>query len=585
MRDIDLVVRGGTVVDGSGSPPRTADVAVTDGTVVAVGRIQERGGLEIDADGLLVTPGFVDVHTHFDGQATWDPELRPSCQHGVTTVAMGNCGVGFAPARPDKHEWLISLLEGVEDIPGTALAEGLTWGWETFPEYLDVLERLPRTIDVAAHVPHAALRTYVMGDRGSDHTEHPTEGEIATMARLVEEALAAGAIGFATSRTEVHRTSLGTTIGTLEAGRAELLAIAAAMASAGTGVVQLISDAYQSPDDEFAERELALVEAVARTSGRPVSFTVQQAYHAPERWRDLFAAIERWRADGLEVRGQVAPRPIGVLLGLEATANPFLFCPSYGEVAQLPVPERAQALRDPERRRRILAEHAQMLASLPEGLLRQIAGGFDIAFEMADPVDYELDAAKSLGAEARRRGVDPAGLVYDTLLQRDGRQLLYLPLFNFAHGDLDDIHEMVTSPVALYGLSDAGAHCGAICDASTTTSFLTVWARDRRRDQRLPVEQVVHQLTRATAAHVGWLDRGLLAPGYVADLNVIDLDALGCSPPRIAHDLPAGGRRLLQDATGYRWTLKSGVATFVDGQPTGERPGRLLRGTQPAPTA
>ncbi len=473
MSDVDLVVRGGTVVDGSGAPPRTADVAVREGIVVEVGRVDQRGVQEIDADGLLVTPGFVDIHTHFDGQATWDPELRPSSQHGVTTVAMGNCGVGFAPARPEKHDWLISLLEGVEDIPGTALAEGLTWGWESFPEYLDVLEQLPRTMDVAAHVPHAALRTYVMGDRGADHLEHPTEGEIATMARLVEEALAAGAIGFATSRTEVHRTSLGANIGTLQAGEAELLAIAAAMAEAGAGVVQLISDAYQSPDDEFAARELALIESVARTSGRPLSFTVQQAYHAPDRWRDLFGAVDRWRAEGLDVRGQVAPRPIGVLLGLEATANPFLFCASYGEVAQRPVPERVEALRDPERKRRILAEHAQLLAGLPDGILRQIAGGFDVSFEMADPVDYELDASKSLGAEARRRGVDPAELVYDTLLQHDGRQLLYLPLFNFAHGDFDDIHEMLTSPVALYGLSDAGAHCGAICDGGMPTFMLT----------------------------------------------------------------------------------------------------------------
>jgi len=585
MSDFDLVVRGGTVVDGSGAASRTADVAVRDGIVVEVGRVDGSAAQEIEAHGLLVTPGFVDIHTHFDGQATWDPELRPSSQHGVTTVAMGNCGVGFAPARPERHEWLISLLEGVEDIPGTALAEGLTWGWESFPEYLDVLDRGRRTVDVAAHVPHAALRTYVMGDRGADHVEHPTEGEIATMADLVEEALAAGAIGFATSRTEVHRTSLGANIGTLKAGEAELLAIASAMAKAGTGVVQLISDAYQSIDDDFAARELSLIEAVARTSGRPLSFTVQQAYHAPDRWRDLFGAIERWRADGLDVRGQVAPRPIGVLLGLEATANPFLFCASYGEVSQLPVLERVEALRDPERKRRILDEHAQLMADLPDGLLRQIAGGFDISFEMADPVNYELDASKSLGAQARRQGVDPAGLVYDTLLQRDGRQLLYLPLFNFAHGDFDDIHAMLTSPVALYGLSDAGAHCGAICDASSTTSFLTVWARDRREEQRLPVEQVVHQLTRATAAHVGWLDRGLLAPGHLADLNVIDLDALGCAPPRIAHDLPAGGRRLVQDATGYRWTVKSGVPTFVDGEPTGERPGRLVRGTRPSPAA
>jgi N-acyl-D-aspartate/D-glutamate deacylase len=582
---MDLVIRGGTVVDGSGAPCRTADVGIRGSTIVAVGAVAERGAREIDAHGLLVTPGFVDIHTHFDGQATWDPVLGPSSHHGVTTVAMGNCGVGFAPAHPDRHDWLISLLEGVEDIPGTALAEGMTWGWESFPEYLDVLARTGRTVDVGAHVPHAALRTYVMGDRGADHLEHPSEDEIATMARLVEEALSAGAIGFATSRTEVHRTSAGANIGTLQAGEAELLAIAGAMARAGTGVIQLISDCYQTTDDAFAQRELDLIEAMARTSNRPLSFTVQQAYHSPDRWRDLFGRIAGWRDAGLDVRGQVAPRPIGVLLGLEATANPFLLCAGYGEISQLPVPERVSAMRDPERRSRILAEHEELLGTLPDGILRQIVAGFDVSFEMTDPVDYAVDASKSLGAEARRRGIEPPALVYDTLLQHDGRQLLYLPLFNFAHGDFDDIHEMITSPQSLFGLSDAGAHCGAICDASSTTSFLTVWARDRDDSQRLPVEQVVHQITRATAAHVGWLDRGLLAPGHVADVNVIDFDALGCAPPRIAHDLPAGGRRLVQDATGYRWTIKSGVTTFTDGVPTGEHPGRLLRGQQAAGAA
>ena len=582
---MDLVIRGGTVVDGSGAPARTADVGIRGNTIVAVGAVADRGAREIDADGLLVTPGFVDIHTHYDGQATWDPVLGPSSHHGVTTVAMGNCGVGFAPAHSDRHDWLISLLEGVEDIPGTALAEGMTWGWESFPEYLDVLARTGRTVDVGAHVPHAALRTYVMGDRGADHLEHPTEDEIATMARLVEEALGAGAVGFATSRTEVHRTSAGANIGTLQAGEAELLAIAGAMARAGTGVIQLISDCYQTTDDVFAQRELDLIEAMARTSTRPLSFTVQQAYHSPDRWRDLFRRIDGWRQAGLDVRGQVAPRPIGVLLGLEATANPFVLCAGYGEISQLPVAERVAAMREPERRSRILAEHADLLGSLPDGILRQIMAGFDISFEMTDPVDYAVDASKSLGAEARRRGIEPAALVYDTLLQHDGRQLLYLPLFNFAHGDFDDIHEMITSPVALFGLSDAGAHCGAICDASSTTSFLTVWARDRGDQQRVPVEQVVHQITRATAAHVGWLDRGLLAPGHVADVNVIDFDALGCAPPRITHDLPAGGRRLVQDATGYRWTIKSGVTTFTDGVPTGEHPGRLLRGQQAAPSS
>lgn len=573
----DLVIRGGTVVDGSGAPPRTADVAVGGERIVEVGRVEGRGRREVDADGLLVTPGFVDLHTHYDGQATWDPILLPSSVHGVTTIAMGNCGVGFAPARPDRHEWLISLLEGVEDIPGTALAEGLTWGWESFPEYLDVLEGQQRVLDVGVHVPHAALRTYVMGDRGADHTEHPTEGELEEMARLVGEALDAGALGFATSRTEVHRTAQGANIGTLRAREAELLAIASVLADRGRGVVQLISDCYQATDDEFAESELALLEALARTSGRPLSFTVQQPHHAPERWRHLYDRIGRWRAEGLDVKAQVAPRPIGVLLGLEATANPFMLCASYQEVAGLPAAERARAMADPERRARILAEHAELVPKLPEGILRQLTAAFDVTFELGDPVDYDFRGEDSLAARARAIGVEPAELVYDALLQRDGTQLLYLALFNFAHGSLDDVHEMITSPLALFGLSDAGAHCGAICDASMSTSYLTVWARDRRDDQRIPVEQVVRAMTRTTAEHLGWLDRGLLAPGMLADVNVIDLDELGCRPPRIVHDLPAGGRRLVQDATGYRWTIKSGVPTFVDGEHTGELPGRLLR--------
>jgi N-acyl-D-aspartate/D-glutamate deacylase len=581
---MDVIIRGGTVVDGSGAPPRTADVGIAGDRVVEVGRIEGANGARIiDADGLLVTPGFVDIHTHFDGQATWDPVLAPSSLHGVTTVAMGNCGVGFAPARPDRHDWLISLLEGVEDIPGTALTEGMTWGWESFPEYLDVVERTARTIDVAAHVPHAPLRTYVMGDRGADHTQQPDADEIARMAELTETALAAGAIGFATSRTDVHRTSAGDNIGTLHSGEAELLAIAGALARAGTGVIQLISDAYQSNDEDYVTSEANLIAALARTSGRRLSFTVQQPYHAPDRWRDLFGRITAWRSDGLDIKAQVAPRPIGVLLGLEATANPFLFCAGFDEIARLPLAERVAALGDPGRKARILTEHRDMVATLEPGLFRSIVAGFDVTFEMGDPVDYQLDTEMSVGAAARRVGRDPAELLYDLLLQREGRQLLYLPLFNFANGNFDDIHDMITADHALFGLSDAGAHCGAICDASTTTSYLTVWARDRRGAEPLPVESVVHHLTQRTAAHVGWLDRGVLAPGYLADVNLIDFERLGCAPPRIVHDLPAGGRRLTQDATGYVATLKSGTVTFQHGVPTGARPGGLVRGQRQAP--
>ena len=579
----DLVIRNGTVVDGTGAPPRAADIEITGDRIVAVGDVGAKGRRELDADGLLVTPGFVDIHTHFDGQVTGDPLVAPSSLHGVTSIAMGNCGVGFAPARTDSHEWLIGLLEGVEDIPGTALTEGLTWDWETFPEYLDALGRTPHTVDMGAHVPHSALRTYVMGERGADHTLEPTDDELASMSGLLGEALDAGALGFATSRTEVHRTRDGANIPTLSAGERELLALADVLRIRNTGVTQLISDCYQTTDDDFASAELDVIEAFARASARPLSFTVQQAYHSPERWRFVFDRIRRMRRAGLDVKAQVAPRPIGVLLGFDVTANPFLFCGAYGEVAMLPLAERVIALRDPERRRRIVDEHARVTAALPDGLLRTLSSQWDAMFRLTDPVDYELDADWSLGAEAARAGLDAAGVVYDALLEDDGQRLLYVPLFNFAHGNFDDIHEMISTPFAMFGLSDAGAHCGAICDASFTTSSLVVWGRDRKRGPRIPVEWLVHAQTQRTAAHVGWLDRGGLAPGYVADVNLIDFDALACPPPHVTRDLPAGGRRLMQEARGYRATVKSGAITFEDGTSTGELPGQVLRGARSAP--
>lgn len=581
----ELVIRGGTVVDGTGAPPVTADVAVDGDRIVEVGKVAAKGRREIDAQGLLVTPGFVDIHTHFDGQATWDPVLAPSSWHGVTSIAMGNCGVGFAPARPDHHDFLISLLEGVEDIPGTALAEGLTWQWESFPQYLDALDRMAHSVDIGTHVPHAALRAYVMGERGADHLEAPNEAELTRMAQLVAEAMEAGAVGFATSRTEAHRTSAGQNIGTLRADAAELLTLVEAMG--GRGVIQMISDAYQTPDDDFAQSELELMEAMATTSGRPLSFTVQQALHSPDRWRHLISQVDNWVGRGLDVKAQVALRPIGVLLGLEASANPFLICPSFAEVAKLPLAEKVAALRDPERRSRILAEHAQFVAAPAgargTGFFRQIATSFDLVFKLDDPVDYQLDAADSLGNQAARTGAEPAAVVYDALLEMDGRRLLYLPLFNFAKRDFKDLAEMVQQPNALFGLSDAGAHCGAISDASATTSSLIQWVRDRRDGPPLPLEFLVHGHTQRNARHVGWHDRGVVAPGYLADLNVIDFDSLACAHPEIVRDLPAGGRRLVQRASGYRATVKTGVVTFEDGEHTGALPGRLLRGVQGTP--
>lgn len=581
---MDLVIRGGTIVDGSGAPAFTGDVGVDGDRIVAVGRVDARGAREVDAAGLVVTPGFVDIHTHYDGQATWDPVLAPSSNHGVTSIAMGNCGVGFAPAAPgdDAHAWLISLLEGVEDIPGTALAEGLPWDWETFPQYLDALGRRRYTLDVATHVPHAAVRAYVMGERGADADVVPTADEIAHMAALVEEGVRAGGLGFTTSRTLIHRTRDGKTIGTYRAGLDEVLGVADGLRRAGTGVVQLISDAYLLEDPEFAETELVLLEELARTTGRPLSFTCQQPDSNRDRWARLIAWAGEQAAAGLPVAAQVAPRPISVLLGLQATLNPFVFCRSFREVAHLPLAELVAELQRPERRERILAEHPTVTRYLP---------GFSSwpwhrLFPLGDPPDYEPPVEASIAAEAARQGRPAAEVAYDLVVADGGRSLLFCPLMNYASGSLDEVREMLASPNVVYGLSDGGAHCGAICDASFPTTILAYWGRDRAAKGRgpgLPIEHLVRGVTRRTAEQVGWFDRGLVAPGMLADLNVIDLERLDCRAPRIVHDLPAGGRRLVQDATGYVATIKRGVTTFANGEHTGELPGQLVRGAQPAP--
>ena len=572
----DLVIQGGTVVDGTGAARTRADVAASDGVITAVGHRLGAARRTIDADGKLVTPGWVDIHTHYDGQATWDPVLAPSSINGVTSIVMGNCGVGFAPARPDRHSWLIALLEGVEDIPGTALAEGMTWGWESFPEYLDVLASRSWTMDVGTQIPHAALRTYVMGERGADHTARADGDEIAEMADLCEAAVRAGALGFTTSRTWVHRTSLGETIGTLTASTDEVLGIASALRKAGTGVIQLISDAYQTTDLDLVASETSLLTRIALEVGRPLSFTVQQNDDAPDRFRDLLANIAGWNAAGAHARAQVAVRPIGVLAGLTATANPLIFCPSYQPISRRPLAERVAALHDPAFRERLLTEHAEVKV---QGFLSLIHAGFDRMYPLTDPPNYEPTPGDSVAGLAAAAGRDPREMLFDLLLSENGQRLLYIPLMNYAHGSLDDVREMLTSPNAILGLSDAGAHCNAISDGSFPTTALTHWTRDRTRGELLPLEMMVHHQTQRTASHVGWLDRGVLAPGYLADINVIDYDALALKPPRLVADLPAGGTRLMQEATGYIATIKRGCATVDNGQITDARPGRLVRGT------
>jgi N-acyl-D-aspartate/D-glutamate deacylase len=578
---LDLLIRDAKIVDGTGRPQFAGDVGIRGGRIVEVGKVSSAARRTIDAGSLLLTPGFVDIHTHYDGQVSWDSVLAPSSVNGVTSVAVGNCGVGFAPARPDKHEFLINLLEGVEDIPGTALAEGLTWDWESFPDYLDALDKRSFAIDVGAHLPHAALRAYVMGERGGDHTQEPSETEVVEMARLTEQAMAAGALGFTTSRTHVHKSRTGKNIGTLTAPQAELAAIAAAMARSGKGVIQLISDAYLTADDEFAGRELDLIAAMAKIAARPLSFTVQQTDDAPERWRFIFKRIEAMVASGLSVKAQVAPRPIGLILSFATTVNPFMVSRTWKNLAQtLTLDERLRVLAQPEIKAAILAEHA---ARTITGLNAGIVHGFNRMFRMTDPVDYEPSESASLQAEAQRAGRAVTDYAYDVFLEKGARQLIYQPLINYTHGNLDVAHAMLVADNTLFGLSDGGAHCGTICDGSFPTTTLALWSRGNKSGKRVPVEALVHGYTKRNAAHVGWHDRGVIAPGYLADLNLIDLDALSLSPPEIVQDLPAGGTRLLQTPHGYRYTIKNGLVSFDNGEWTGELPGRLLRGAVAAP--
>jgi N-acyl-D-aspartate/D-glutamate deacylase len=579
----DLIIRNGVIVDGTGAASFAGDVAIDGGVIVAVGKVDGAASRTIDAGGALVTPGFVDIHTHYDGQVSWDQVLAPSSINGVTSAAMGNCGVGFAPAHVDKHDWLIQLLEGVEDIPGTALAEGLTWDWESFPDYLDAIGRRSYAIDLGAHMPHAALRTYVMGERGADHLETPTDAEIERMARLTGESLEAGALGFSTSRTHAHRSRDGANIGTLTAGEPELLAIAASLRKAGKGVIQLISDAYLTADDDFARAELALIRRMAQTSGRRLSFTVQQTDDSPDRWKHIYAELDAMTAEGLDVKAQVAPRAIGAILSFSSTTNPFLATPTYRRIAaESPTIEaRLARLADPEVRAAILREHAGV--RYEEGFIAILTRGFTRMFRMNDPVDYEPDASQSIAAQAERAGAEVAGFTYDVLMEEGGRRLLYMPLINYAHGNLDAVHGMMTGTHTLYGLSDGGAHCGTICDGSFPTTTIALWSKGNKSGRSIPLETLVHGYTQRNAQQVGWLDRGVIAPGYLADLNVIDPDRLNLGPPEIVQDLPAGGTRLLQPARGYLWTVKSGVPTFENGVWTGQTPGGLLRGDRPRP--
>jgi N-acyl-D-aspartate/D-glutamate deacylase len=567
----DLVIRGGEVFDGEGGPSRVADVAVKDGVIAAVGEVAGQGAEEIDARGLIVTPGFVDVHTHYDGQATWDGRLQPSSWHGVTTIVMGNCGVGFAPCRPDDHDRLIRLMEGVEDIPFPVLSEGLPWNWESYEDYLDALSARAFDVDVGSQLPHAAVRVFVMGERGAKR-EPATADDIAAMAKIAERAARAGALGFTTSRTLNHRTSDGDPTPTLTAGEDELTGVALGLAAAGAGALQVVSD-FADPKAEFA-----MLRRIVERSGRPLSFTLVQSPLDPTAYKTLLGVLEDAAGAGLPMAAQVAARAVGMLLGLELTVNPFSQYPTYGEIASLPHAERVGRLQD-------LRYRARLLADAPHEGARRMPTNWGRMHLLSGDPDYEPGPETTVAAVAGVRGVSPEEVALDHMLGNGGRGMLYVPFLNYSEGSLDAARDMIVHPLTVPGLSDGGAHVGMICDGSFPTTMLTHWTRDRVRGPKLPLSEVIRMQSRDTARLLGLNDRGVVKPGYRADLNVIDYEGLTLHAPEVAYDLPAGGRRLVQRASGYMATIVAGEVTYRDGEATGVLPGRLIRGAQPAPMA
>ena len=573
MRDHQLIIRGGTVIDGTGAPARTADVAIDDGVITEVGQLDGDAERTIDAAGLIVTPGFVDIHCHYDGQASWGERMIPSSWHGVTTVVVGNCGVGFAPVHPSDHDRLIELMEGVEDIPGAVLDEGLAWNWQSFPDFMDSLADRPFDVDVAVQIPHGALRLHVMGERGA-RREVATSDDIDAMAKLASEAIEAGALGFTTSRTLNHRTSKGDYTPTLTAEAEELVGIARAIGETGKCVLQGVSD-FADVDAEFA-----IFREMGEASGRPVSFSLVQV--RGDVYRRQLELLAQANAEGVVMTAQVAPRPVGLMLGLECTLHPLLTNRVYREINALPLAERVAIMADPEFKARVMAAEAAQRDESPTG--GNVLSAFQRMFELGDPPDYEPDPESSIEARARREGRSAVDLAYDLLVRDGGHSFLYLPFLNYADGNLDAVGEMLAHPNTVVGLGDGGAHLGTICDASFPTTLLTLWARDRDHG-RLDLPFAVQRHTSATARTVGLLDRGVIAPGYRADVNVIDFERLTARTPEMHHDLPAGGKRLVQTADGYVATIVAGEVTYENGETQGPLPGRLIRGPQPAPTS
>ncbi|MEY3628368.1 MAG: hypothetical protein RLY91_134 [Pseudomonadota bacterium] len=564
-----LIIRNGLIVDGTGGKPFVGDVKIVDGIIAQVGTVSGTADKEIDAKGMLVTPGFVDIHTHYDGQVTWSNKLASSSQLGVTTVVMGNCGVGFAPCKEEHRGIMMRLMEGVEDIPGIVLEEGLPWNWSTFPEYLDALEARQFDIDVATQIGHAPLRIHVMGDRGAAR-EPATAKDNAEMARLAAEAVKAGALGFTTSRTILHRSSDGSQTPSLGAAESELTAIAKGLGDIGLGTLQLVTD-FDEVDAEFA-----MLRRIVEVSGRPLSLTLLQHEHLPNRWRRVMEHMHDATDAGLKMKAQVGARPVALIFSFALSLCPFTQLPSFEALRNLSPEERLKKLRDPAVREKILAEEHT------EAMYKRRVANFENLYPLGDPPDYEPAPEDSIAARARRAGQEPAAFAYDYLLGENGTAMLYRPLYNYADQNHDVLREMLLDRDTVPGLSDGGAHYGYICDTSFPTYLLTHWARDRTRGEKIPLEDLVKWQTQDTAATVGLNDRGQLKPGYKGDINIIDFAKLKLHAPKIVNDLPAGGRRLGQSAEGFVATIVSGVVTYQNGVATGELPGKLIRGAQQA---
>lgn len=581
MSQHDLVIRGGTLVDGTGDAPRVGDLGIDGDRIVAIGQDVGPGRREIDAQGLLVTPGWVDIHAHYDAQATWDPMMSPSSEHGVTTVVLGNCGVGFAPVREAMRDDLIDLMEAVEDIPGAAMHEGIQWEWETFPEFMDALERREHAIDYGLQVPHCALRAYVMGKRGVDN-EAATAEDISQMREIVAEALRAGALGFSTSRTEMHNTLDGKPIPGTFAERDELFGIGAALAAENAGVFQMALTHREVPN------EMGWMKDLAKEIGRIVTFNLQQIDEAPDLYKEALRGLDEARAEGItNLRGQFSGRPVGVLMGWETSVHPFFGHPEYNKLMHLPIDKRIEELRRPEIKARLLeggklrTDGLPKNAAIPAVFLEFLTQATHKMYPMGGGHDYEPAPSDSVAGRVEATGLTPAEIVYDAMMDQDGKGLLYFPLFGYATSRFDAIEETLLHPQTGLSLADGGAHCGSICDAGTPTFMLMHWARDRTRGDRMPIEFIVRRQTRDTAHQYGLFDRGVLKPGLKADINLIDFERLGLGSPEMRHDFPAGGRRLYQGARGYVATIVSGQVIFEEGQATGALPGKLIRGAQP----